>query len=92
MPNVASLDPDRVTTSADLLGADLLGAGATPGVTGRPQLRLVADAPIRLGEPQVARIRGPKLVLLWVALAAASWVLLGGMVYGLYAAATALLG
>ncbi|NYZ16234.1 hypothetical protein HL658_27145 [Azospirillum sp. RWY-5-1] len=87
MPNVASLDPDRVTSSADLLGA-----GATPGATGRPQLRLVADAPIRLAEPQVARIRGPKLVLLWVSLAAASWVLLGGMAYGFYAAATALLG
>lgn len=87
MSNVASLDPNGVTTSADRAATGLAPAGA-----GRPQLRLVMDEPIRLAEPQVARIRGPKLMLVWLSLAAASWVLLGGMVYGLYFAAMALLG
>lgn len=87
MPNVVSLDPDRVTTSADRA---LAGAG--PAGAARPPLRLVVDEPVRLAEPQVTRIRGPKLMLVWLSLAAASWVLLGGMAYGLYFTAMALLG
>lgn len=87
MPNVVSLDSDRVTTSAERAAA-----GAPPAGAGRPQLRLVVDEPIRLAEPQVARIRGPKLMMVWLSLAAASWVVLGGMAYGLYFTAMALLG
>lgn len=43
-------------------------------------------------EPVVERMRGAKLVLVWTALALASWVVVGGAGYGLFALATAIFG
>lgn len=43
-------------------------------------------------EPAVDRVRGPRLVLIWIALAAGSWAIVGGVGYGLYSLAVALAG
>lgn len=37
-----------------------------------------------LGEPYVEKMRGPKLVALWIALIALSWAVAGGVGYGLW--------
>jgi hypothetical protein len=46
----------------------------------------------QLPEPHVQKMRGPKLVLLWLVLMAGAWLLLGGIGYGLYVAGRSLLG
>lgn len=35
-------------------------------------------------EPQVDKLRGPRLIAVWVALTSGAWVVLGGAGYGLY--------
>lgn len=42
-------------------------------------------------EPQVDKIRGVKLVVLWIGLAAGAWCVAAGVGYGLYVAALSLL-
>ena len=37
-----------------------------------------------MGEPDVEKMRGPKLVALWIALIALSWAVAGGIGYGAY--------
>lgn len=38
-----------------------------------------------LPEPVVEKLRGPKLIVLWLALIAGAWAVAAGAVYGLYA-------
>lgn len=38
-----------------------------------------------LPEPAVEKLRGPKLIVLWLALIAGAWAVAAGAVYGLYA-------
>lgn len=42
------------------------------------------DRGVRLPEPVVEKIRGPKLIALWIALAAGAWCVTAGVGYGVY--------
>lgn len=42
------------------------------------------DRGVRFPEPSVEKIRGPKLIALWVGLAAGAWGVTAGVGYGFY--------
>lgn len=48
------------------------------------------DRGARFPEPPVEKIRGPKLVALWIALAAGAWIVAAGTGYGFYVVMQAL--
>lgn len=75
MSTTTILPPEPEAGSETALPADPRGR------EGIGRERIGRDLP----EPAVEKLRGPKLILVWLALIAGAWAVAAGAVYGLYA-------